>query len=770
MANNLVIVESPSKALTIKGYLGSNYKVVASIGHVRDLPKSSLGVDVDNNFEAHYISIRGKGDLIKELRKEAKAANKVFLATDPDREGEAISWHLAATLGIPMGKTQRISFNEVTKTAVKAAIKAPRQIDMNLVNSQQTRRIMDRIVGYKISPLLWKNVKSGLSAGRVQSVATRMIVEREAEISAFVPVEYWTIESTLHAGDGKNFTVHFWGNAEGKLKLNNEEEAMTVVRAVSGKDYKVSSVKKATRHKAPAPPFTTSTLQQEAARKLGFQSQRIMRIAQELYEGINLGAEFGGTQGLITYMRTDSLRVSADARDAAKAFITEKYGEKYYPETSRVYKTKSTAQDAHEAIRPARVDLEPQKIRKMLTNEQFKLYKLIWERFIASQMESALLDTISVDFDCNGYIFRTSGYSVSFQGYMAVYEESEEDPRNTADDPSEVKDIRLPVLQEGQMVNAEEAIPSRHFTEPPVRYNDASFIKMLEEQGLGRPSTYATILTTILARNYVKREGKSLIPTPLGEVTTDLMKEHFSTIVDYGFTADMEDELDEIENGKATMLDVLNGFWKDFSKQLEKAEESIGQNSVEIPPEETDMICEKCGSRMVVRNGRFGKFAACPNYPTCRNTKPLTAAKEQVEANEEASEKKTPIVVDMKCEKCGADMILRTGKFGSFYACSRYPECKFTKARMKDTGVPCPKCGAKIVTKFGRSHTVFYSCERYPDCDFSSWDMPTTELCPDCGKMLFRKKGKNLLVCHEADCGYSREITEETATAEDAQD
>ncbi len=770
MANNLVIVESPSKALTIKGYLGSNYKVVASIGHVRDLPKSSLGVDVDNDFEAHYISIRGKGDLIKELRKEAKAANKVFLATDPDREGEAISWHLAATLGIPMEKTQRISFNEVTKTAVKAAIKAPRQIDMNLVNSQQTRRIMDRIVGYKISPLLWKNVKSGLSAGRVQSVATRMIVEREAEIAAFVPVEYWTIESTLHSEDGKTFTVHFWGDADGKMKLNNEEEAMAVVRAVSGKDYRVSSVKKATRHKAPAPPFTTSTLQQEAARKLGFQSQRIMRIAQELYEGINLGTEFGGTQGLITYMRTDSLRISADARDAAKTFIAEKYGEKYYPETARVYKTKSTAQDAHEAIRPARVDLEPQKIRKMLTNDQFKLYKLIWERFIASQMESAVLDTISVDFTCNDYIFRTSGYSVSFQGYMAVYEESEEESRNTADNPSEVKDIRLPVLKEGQMVNAEDAVPSRHFTEPPVRYNDASFIKMLEEQGLGRPSTYATILTTILARNYVKREGKSLIPTPLGEVTTDLMKEHFSTIVDYGFTADMEDELDEIENGKATMLDVLNGFWKDFSKQLEKAEESIGQNSVEIPPEETDMICDKCGSRMVVRNGRFGKFAACPNYPTCRNTKPLVAAKEQTEANEEETEKKTPVVVDMKCEKCGADMILRTGKFGSFYACSRYPECKFTKARMKDTGVPCPKCGAKIVTKFGRSHTVFYSCERYPDCDFSSWDMPTTELCPDCGKMLFRKKGKNLLVCHEADCGYSREITEDTAAAEDTQD
>ncbi len=768
MAHNLVIVESPSKASTIKGYLGSNYKVVASIGHVRDLPKSSLGVDVENNFEAHYISIRGKGDLIKELRREAKAANKVFLATDPDREGEAISWHLAATLGIPMEKTQRISFNEVTKSAVKAAIKSPRQIDMNLVNSQQTRRIMDRIVGYKISPLLWKNVKSGLSAGRVQSVATRMIVEREAEISAFVPVEYWTIESTLHTDDGRTFNVHFWGNEDGKMALSNEQEAMTVVNAVSGKSYRVASVKKADRHKAPAPPFTTSTLQQEAFRKLGFESQRIMRIAQELYEGVNLGTEFGGAQGLITYMRTDSLRISADAQEAAKEFIVGKYGDKYYPDAPRVYKTKGSAQDAHEAIRPARVDLEPQKIRKMLTTEQFKLYKLIWERFVASQMESALLDTISVDFNCEGYVFRTSGYSVAFQGYMAVYEEAEEETHNTADNPSEVKDIRLPILKEGQEVGAEDAVPARHFTEPPVRYNNGSLVKMLEAQGLGRPSTYATIVQTILARNYVKKEGKMFVPTPLGEVTTSLMKKHFSTIVDYGFTADMEDELDEIENGKTTMLDVLNGFWKDFSKQLEKAEESIGENSVEIPPEETDIICDKCGSRMVVRNGRFGKFAACPNYPTCKNTKPLVAKTEQVEEADAEEEKKTPVTTDMKCEKCGADMILRTGKFGSFYACSRYPECKFTKARMKDTGVLCPKCGAKVVTKFGRNHTVFYSCERYPECDFSSWDMPTTETCPTCGKMLFRKKGKSILVCHESDCGYSREIAGSSVQTADA--
>ncbi len=761
MAHNLVIMESPSKALTVKGYLGSNYKVIASIGHVRDLPKSSLGVDIEHDFDAHYISIRGKGDLIKEIRKEARAANKIYLATDPDREGEAIAWHLAATLGIPVEKTLRICFNEVTKTAVKAAIKSPRQIDMNLVNSQQTRRIMDRIVGYKISPLLWKNVKSGLSAGRVQSVAARIIVEREEEIRAFVPVEYWTIETMLHGAGGRPIPVHFWGTADGKLKLNNEEEAMRVVNAVNGKDYRVASIKRAARHKLPAPPFTTSTLQQEASRKLGFQSQRIMKVAQELYEGVNLGSEFGGTQGLITYMRTDSLRISTEAQEAAKSFIFEKYGEKYYPETPRVYKSKSDAQDAHEAIRPARVDLEPQKIRKMLTSEQFKLYKLIWERFIASQMESAILDTVSVDFSCANYLFRTSGYSVAFQGYMAVYEEAEEEAQTTADNPGEVKNIRLPELKEGEALLADDAIPTRHFTEPPVRYNDASLIKMLEEQGLGRPSTYATIITTILARNYVKREGKAFVPTPLGEVTTKLMKEHFSSIVDYGFTAEMENSLDGIESGNATMLDVLNSFWADFSGQLEAAEKTIGQNSIEVPPEETDIICEKCGSRMVVRNGRFGKFAACPNYPNCRNTKPLNAKPEEAEAEEEEEKsRRAPTPVDMKCEKCGADMILRSGKFGSFYACSRYPECKFTKARMRDTGIPCPKCGAKVVTKFGRSHTVFYSCEKYPECDFSSWDMPTRETCPRCGKMLFRKKGKNLSICHDTECGYSCEITE----------
>ncbi len=765
MATNLVILESPSKALTVKGYLGTNYKVIASIGHVRDLPKSTLGVDIENDFEAHYINIRGKGDLIKEIRKSAKSANKIFLATDPDREGEAIAWHLAAALDIPVEKTQRICFNEVTKSAVKAAIKNPRQIDMNLVNSQQTRRILDRILGYKLSPLLWKNVKSGLSAGRVQSVATKIIVEREEEIQKFVPEEYWTIETQLTGPDGKTFRVHFVGNEEGKVALSSETEAKAIAAAVNGKPYTVASVRRANKQKNPAAPFTTSSLQQEAFRKLGFQSQRTMKVAQELYEGVNLGSEFGGTQGLITYMRTDSVRVSADAQNAARDFIMQKYGAQYCPETARVYKSRAGAQDAHEAIRPSRVELEPALIRRQLTPDQFKLYKLIWECFIASQMESATLNTISIDLNAAGYLFRTSGYSVAFQGYMAVFEATEEATTDRAE-PKEIKDIRLPELEMGNELSADDAELTQHFTEPPVRYNDASLIKMLKDLDIGRPSTYATIISTIITRNYVKREGKAFVPTTLGIVTNQLMEQNFQTIVDYGFTAEMERDLDKIEEGEEEMLTVLNKFWADFSRQLEEAEKNIGQKSIEIPPEETDIICEKCGSRMIVRNGRFGKFAACPNYPTCRNTKPLTPPEaekpEEVEATpeEEVKEqpKKAPVIADFKCEKCGGDMVLRTGKFGSFYACARYPECRFTKARVREVGAKCPKCEAKIVTKYGRNRTVFYSCERYPECDFSSWDVPTNELCPECGKMLFRKKGKSLLVCHDEACKYSREI------------
>ena len=763
---NLVIVESPSKATAIKKYLGSNYKVVASKGHVRDLPKSTLSVDVENGFEAHYINIRGKGDLIKELRREAKAAKKVFLAPDPDREGEAIAWHLAIALGLEPAKTMRVSFNEITPDVVRAAIKEPRSIDMNLVNAQQTRRIWDRVVGYKLSPYLWKSVKNGLSAGRVQSVAARIIVDREEEIRSFTPEEYWTIDALLGREAGQEFTVRFYGNEEGKIKLSDEASARAVVEAVSGQKFSVRSVKRATRQKLPAPPFTTSTMQQEASRKLGFQSQRIMRVAQELYEGVNVGTENGGVQGLITYMRTDSLRVLADAQNAAKALIMEKYGEGYCPEKARVFKMKAGAQDAHEAIRPSHVDLEPAKIHKYLTPDQYKLYKLIWERFVASQMESATLNTLTVELESAGYIFRASGYSVAFPGYMAVYEESEEE-ETRADAHDEQRDLRIPDLAEGECVPVRHVEPQRHFTEAPARYTEASLIKFLDEKGIGRPSTYNTIITTIVSRNYVVRDGKSLVPTPLGEVTTKLMKQNFADIVDYAFTAQMETRLDEIEEGKAEMVEVLESFWQGFEKELTTAETTIGKGDFELPVEETDIICDKCGARMVVKNGRFGKFAACPNYPTCKNTKPLVEKKpETVEENTTVEEKKAPIVADFKCELCGADMVQRTGRYGSFFACSRYPACRFTKQKTKELDVPCPKCGAKVLIKTGKNKSVFYSCERYPECDFSSWDMPVSETCPQCGKLLFRKKGKALLVCHDKDCGYRREAEEQKEATE----
>ncbi|MGM9683399.1 MAG: type I DNA topoisomerase, partial [Eubacteriales bacterium] len=702
--SNLVIVESPSKASTIKGYLGSNYKVIASKGHVRDLPKSSLGVDIENNFEPHYINIRGKGDLIKDIKKEAKAAGKVFLATDPDREGEAISWHLATALGIPVEKTLRVSFNEITKNAVRAAIKEPREIDMNLVNAQQARRILDRIVGYKLSPFLWKNVRSGLSAGRVQSVATRIIVEREEEIRSFVPVEYWTIDAELTADGKKSFIARFYGNEAGKIKLSCEQDAKKVADAVRGGVFTVKSVKRAKRKKAPAPPFTTSTMQQEAARKLGFQSQRIMRIAQELYEGVNIGAQNGGVQGLITYMRTDSLRVSSIAQDAARAYISGKYGDDFNPQTPRNYKARAGAQDAHEAIRPSRIDIEPAMIKKYVTSDQYKLYKLIWERFIASQMESAVLSTVVADFEAEGYIFRTSGYTVDFQGYMAVYEESEDDSVVNADELKEQKNVRLPDIREKQELAAKAVIPAGHFTEPPARYNDASLIKFLEEKGIGRPSTYTTIITTIIARNYVKREGKALVPTPIGEITNKLMKESFPDIVDYKFTAEMEKELDSIESGQMEVGTVLGGFWKSFEKELLNADEKLKGEALDIPVEQTDIICDKCGSKMVVKNGRFGKFAACPNYPQCRNTKPLQSTA-QSGADDGAHEEKKTVIADFKCEKCGSDMVQRTGRYGTFFACSRYPECNFTKQKTKDIGGPCPKCGSKIVMKNGKNRT-----------------------------------------------------------------
>ncbi len=742
---NLLIVESPSKVSTIKSYLGSGYKVVASKGHVRDLPKSTLGVDINNDFEPKYINIRGKGDLIKELKREAKSAGKVFLATDPDREGEAISWHLVNALGIPTEKIKRVTFNELTKSAIKAAIKNPREIDMDTVNAQQARRILDRIVGYKLSPYLWKKVKSGLSAGRVQSVATRIIVEREDEIREFVPCEFWTIDAKLSDGKKNSINARFFGIGDKKTELESESDAKNIVDAIKGENFVVKSVKKAVRQKNPAPPFTTSTMQQEASKKFGFHSARIMKVAQELYEGINLGSEHGGVHGLITYMRTDSLRVSDEAAELAKDYIISKYGEGFYPSSRRVYKTKANAQDAHEAIRPSDLTLEPDQIKSKLSNDQYKLYKLIWSRFVASQMASAEIDTVNAEISAGKYIFKSSGYSIKFPGYKTIYEEVEEESAQDGD-----KKLKLPDIKEGDVLTRDAIVPEQHFTEAPPRYNEASLIKFLEEKGIGRPSTYTPIITTIIARGYVKREGRALVPTQLGEITTRIMVAKFANIVDYRFTANMEDKLDSIENGNATLLNVLSDFYGDFADSLEKAMEDSKDEEFELPVEKTDIVCDKCGSLMIVKEGRFGKFAACPNYPECKSTKPL------VEKPVVRSENTNP-ELDEKCEKCGSPMVVRSGKFGSFIACSNYPECKNTKQITKDIGVACPKCGAKVIQKHGRNKSVFYSCERYPDCDFSSWDLPAGENCPNCASPLFVKKSKNYIYCRNEGCNFKKE-------------
>ena len=775
---NVVIVESPSKANTIKGYLGANYKVIASKGHVRDLPKSKLGVDIEHDFTPSYINIRGKGDLIKELKKAAKKADNIFLATDPDREGEAISWHLAAVLGIPMNKAKRVSFNEITKSAVKAAIKNPRNIDMNLVNSQQARRILDRIVGYQISPFLWKNVKSGLSAGRVQSVATRLIVEREKEIRIFEPEEYWLITANLLNSKKKSFDAKFYGNEKNKIELVNEEETQTVMKNLENAQYIVKTIKKGAKQRNPVPPFITSTLQQEANKRHNFQSNRTMKTAQELYEGLAL--EKGEEHGLITYMRTDSLRISDEAREVAKQYITDRYGAEYYPEIAREYKSKKNAQDAHEAIRPSNMAYEPDKIKKYLTNDQYKIYKLIWDRFVASQMQSALLDTVNVDIEANGYIFKASGYTVKFPGFLSVYEEVAEDLGNRRENgengendgdgdnlSKKEKEPKLAELKEGKVLNLNTLTPSQHFTQPPPRYTEASLIKSLEEQGIGRPSTYAPTLTTILQRGYIERESKLLKPTPLGEVTTDIMKENFEEIVDYGFTAKIEDDFDNIEDGKADYINMLHKFYESFGKALEEAEVNIGKAEIVIPDTEIDYECENCGKKLIVKNGRFGKFAACSNYPECKFTLPLDSNGNIVDKNEKNAEvQKT----DLKCELCGAEIVIRKGRYGSFYACSNYPKCKNTKPINAELeNVSCPLCDSKIVKKRGKK-MYFYSCEKYPECSFSAWDMPIEKKCPKCKSMMLQKKSKSKITqyCYDKECGYSEtELIEQVEQPEE---
>lgn len=687
MADYLVVVESPAKAKTIKKYLGKNYTVLASNGHIRDLPKSQLGIAVENNFEPKYITIRGKGDLLSKLKKEAKTAKKVFLATDPDREGEAISWHLASALEIDEKNIQRITFNEITKTAVQNAVKNPRAIDKDLVDAQQARRVLDRIVGYKISPLLWKKVKKGLSAGRVQSVATRLVVDREREIEAFIPQEYWRIDAKLSKnGDRKKFNAHFYGDVDGKIELTNELQVREILKKIDGADYIVNKVELKTKSRNPAPPFTTSTLQQEASRKLNFTSRRTMQAAQQLYEGVDVKGK--GTVGLITYMRTDSLRISDEARDAAFSYIKSTYGNEYAPEKPRIYKTKKSAQDAHEAIRPSDITITPNQVKDSVTPDLYKVYKLIWERFVASQMASAIFDTVSVDINVADYVFKANGSTIKFPGFMKIYVESKETKDND--------DGALPVLEKGEKLKLSKLEESQHFTEPPARYTEASLIKAMEEEGIGRPSTYAPTITTILSRNYISRKGKVLHPTELGTVITDLMIEYFKDIVDVEFTANMEEKLDDVEAGKNDWVKVVSDFYGPFDSTLKVAEDAIGK--IKIEDEVSDVPCEKCGRMMVYKMGRYGKFLACPGFPECRNAKPI----------------------------------------------------------IKESGANCPKCGGKLLIKKSKKGKTYYGCEHNLGCEFMTWDMPLTQECPKCGGLLLENKfrGKKRIYCADEKCGY----------------
>ncbi len=689
MVQYLVIVESPAKAKTIGKFLGKDFKVEASMGHIRDLPKSQLGVDVENRFEPKYISIRGKGELIQKLKKHASQADKVFLATDPDREGEAISWHLANLLKLEQTDKCRISFNEITKNAVKSAIKSPRQVDMNLVDAQQARRVLDRIVGYQMSPFLWKKVRKGLSAGRVQSVAVRMVVDREEDIESFVPEEYWTLDAMLlDPKTSAAFEAKLHGMSDEKLHVTSEKQMDLILGDLNDARYVITKVKKGEKKRAPSPPFVTSTLQQEAARKLGFSLKRTMSVAQQLYEGINVKGT--GLVGLITYMRTDSARISKEAQTEARRFISDKYGEKFIPEELRVYKTKSGAQDAHEAVRPTHINFEPDSIRDSLTPEQYKLYKLIWERFIASQMASALYDTLTIDISASKYIFRAYGSNIRFKGFMKVYVEGR-------DDEKEEKDVTLPELKEGQEVNLKKLEPKQHFTQPPPRYTEATLVKALEEKGIGRPSTYAPTITTIIARNYIEKEKKLLVPTELGRVVTLLLKEHFQDIVDVEFTAHMEEKLDEIEIGKRNWVELLEEFYPSFNQTLRQAEKEV--EHIKIEDEESDIPCEKCGRMMVIKHGRFGKFLACPGFPECRNAKPI----------------------------------------------------------LEDAGVECPECKARVVIKKTKKGKKYYGCENNPTCSFMTWDIPAKEKCPECSSFLLKKKGgKQHLICSNSKCTYEK--------------
>lgn len=697
MGQKLVIVESPAKAKTIEKYLGKNYIVEASMGHVRDLPKSKLGVDLENNFEPKYITIRGKGELLSKLKKIAKKCDKVYLATDPDREGEAISWHLANILSIPEDKKCRIVFNEITKTAVKSSIKEARQIKLDLVDAQQARRILDRLVGYQISPILWKNVKWGLSAGRVQSAALKLICNREEEIKAFVPKEYWTID-TIIKKDKKKFPIKLASKSGNKIEIGSEEEAKAILEEVKNGKFIVKNIKMGKKMKNPLPPFTTSTLQQEANKKINFITRKTMSVAQTLYEGVEVKGY--GTVGLITYMRTDSVRISKEAQEGALEFIEKTYGEEYKPDAPRVYKSKKNIQDAHEAIRPTYIEITPDIAKANLTPEQFKLYSLIWKRFVASQMASCRLKTNSIEILNGDYLFKASGSVIDFDGFMKIYEYTSD-----SEDDAGI----LPILTEGEEVKSDSIDATQHFTAPPARYTEASFVKLLEEKGIGRPSTYVPTISTLLSREYIVREKKNLVPTELGFIVTNIMSEYFKEIVDVDFTADMEGKLDCIEEGKIQWKNVVEDFYEPLKVELDKAEKEISK--VVIEDEVSDIPCDKCGRMMVIKHGRYGKFLACPGYPECKNAKPI----------------------------------------------------------VEELDVPCPECGKKIVVKRSKKGKKFFGCSGYPDCKFVSWNEPVAEKCPECNSYMVKKYSKKTgeyYQCSNSECGYKKEIPKEDKKSE----
>ncbi|KYC59258.1 type I DNA topoisomerase [Heyndrickxia coagulans] len=691
MSDYLVIVESPAKAKTIEKYLGKKYRVKASMGHVRDLPKSQMGVDVDDHFKPKYITIRGKGPVLKDLKNAAKKAKKVYLAADPDREGEAIAWHLANSLNLDVHSDCRVVFNEITKDAIKESFKHPRPINMDLVDAQQARRILDRLVGYNISPLLWKKVKKGLSAGRVQSVAVRLIIDRENEIKSFVPEEYWTIAGSFKKGKD-TFQASFYGVDGKKMQLKSEADVKKITGMLKSDKFQVSSVTHKEKKRNPAPPFTTSSLQQEAARKLNFRAKKTMMVAQQLYEGIDLGKE--GTVGLITYMRTDSTRISEVAKTEANQYIREKFGENYLRQEERKEKKQANAQDAHEGIRPTSIFRDPGSLKSFLSRDQYKLYKLIWERFMASQMAPAILDTMSATLANGTVLFRASGSKIQFPGFMKVYVEG-------SDDQQEEGERYLPHLEEGDVVQSESIEPKQHFTQPPPRYTEARLVKTLEELGIGRPSTYAPTLDTIQKRGYVALENKRFVPTELGEIVLELIREFFPEIIDVEFTADMEKDLDEIEEGKVPWVQIIDAFYQNFEARLKKAETEM--EKIEIKDEETGEMCELCGSPMVYKMGRYGKFMACSNFPDCRNTKPI----------------------------------------------------------VKKIGVTCPKCGkGEIIERKTKKNRIFYGCDRYPECDFVSWDKPVGRKCPKCGDMLVEKKLKKGTQIQCVHCDYKEQSVE----------